>query len=102
MLSAAVEAGLIRGRRDPRQLSSSSVPDPVVGYALYLLRTVEFEGTLDDNPYLGSLGIDSALFPMAMTRVPGIALRAIGGVREVEWRYPSLAAWGTENLAVGA
>lgn len=98
LLSAAVEAGLLKDRKDPRKLTLSGVPDAAVGYALYLLRTVEFEGSLSDNPYLRSLGIDSALFPLAMRRVPGIDFRGIGGVHEVDWRYPTLAAWGNENL----
>ena len=102
MLSATAEAGLIKGRKDPRRLTLSGVPDAAVGYALYLLRTVEYEGTLSDNPYLRSLGIDSALFPLAMARVPGIAFRAIGGVQELDFRYPSLAAWGSENLGASA
>lgn len=102
MLSTASEAGLLKGRKDPRRLTLTGVPDAAVGYALYLLRTVEFEGSLNDNPYLRSLGIDSALFPLAMTRVPGVGFRAIGGVQEVDWRYPSLAAWGTENLGATA
>jgi len=98
ILSAALEAGLVKGRKDPRKLTLSGVPDAAVGYALYLLRTVEFEGSLSDNPYLRSLGIDAASFPLAMRRVPGIDFRAIGGVQEVDWRYSSLAAWGSENL----
>lgn len=102
MLSAASEAGLLKGRKDPRKLTLSGVPDAAIGYALYLLRTVAFEGTLSDNPYLRSLGIDTALFPLAMTRVPGIGFRAIGGVQEVDWRYPTLVAWGTENLGATA
>jgi hypothetical protein len=102
MLSAAVESGLIKGRNDPRKLTLSQVPDAAVGYALYLLRTVRFEGSLDDNPYLRSLGIDSALFPLALARVPGISVRAIGGVRELDWRYPTLAEWGNENLRATA
>lgn len=101
LLSATAEAGLLKGRTDPRKLTVSGVPDAAVGYALYLLRTVEFEGTLSDNPYLRSLGIDVTLFPLAMSRVPGISFRAIGSVQEVDWRYPSLAAWGTENMGMG-
>jgi hypothetical protein len=102
MLSAAAEAGVLKGRKDPRKLTIAPVPDAAVGYALYLLRTVEFAGTLSDNPYLRSIGIDAGLFPLAMARVPGIGYRMLGGVHEVDWRYPSLTAWGTENLRASA
>ena len=86
----------------PRGLSLGSVPDAAVGYALYLLRTVEYQGTLNENPYVRSLGIDSSLFSRALVHVPGIGYRAIGGVQEVHFRYPSLTAWGSENLGAGA
>jgi hypothetical protein len=102
LLSAAAEAGIIKERKDPRKLAIATVPDAAVGYALYLLRTVEFAGTLSDNPYLRSLGIDAGLFPVALARVPGIRYRGLGGVHEVDWRYPSLTAWGTETLGATA
>lgn len=102
MLSAAAEAGLVKGRKDPRGLTLGSVPDAVVGYALYLLRTVEYEGTFSENPYLRSLGIDPSLFSQAAAHVPGIRFRGLGGVQELDFRYPSLTAWGNENLRVSA
>jgi hypothetical protein len=102
LIGAAVEAGALSGRKDPRKLTLNSVPDAIVGYALYLLRTVEYEGTLSENPYMRSLGIDASLFSSAMTRVPGIAFRAIGGVQELDFRYPTLAEWSSENLGVSA
>lgn len=102
LISAGVEAGVLSARKDPRKLALPSIPDAVVGYALYLLRTVEYEGALSDNPYMSSLGIDSSLFSVAMARVPGIKFRAIGGVQELDFRYPTLAAWGSENLGASA
>jgi hypothetical protein len=63
---------------------------------------VEYAGTLSENPYLRSLGIDPSLFSQATARVPGIRFRAIGGVQELDFRYPSLTAWGSENLRVSA
>lgn len=102
MLSAAAEAGIIKGRKDPRKLTAVAVPDAAIGYALYLLRTVDYAGTLSENPYLRSLGIDGGIFPLALARVPGIRYRALGGVHEVDWRYASLAEWGTDNLGASA
>jgi len=102
LLSAAAEAGLVKERKDPRGLALAAVPDAAVGYALYLLRTVDYAGTLSENPYVRSLGIDPALFSRALTRVPGIGFRAIGGVQEVDFRYPTLTAWGSENLGATA
>jgi hypothetical protein len=102
MLSTAAEAGLVQGNKDPRRLSVTGVPDAAVGYALYLLRTVDYQGTLSENPYLASLGIDAPMFAQVMARIPGIHFRAIGGVQEVDFRYPTLTAWGSENLRASA
>jgi hypothetical protein len=102
MLSTAVEAGILKGRRDPRTFALTAVPEAVLGYALYLLRTVEFAGSLGDNPYLRSLGVDRTMFPGALARVPGVTFRGLGNVQEVDWRYPTLAAWGSETLGASA
>lgn len=102
MLSAAAEAGVVQGNKDPRRLIPTLVPDAAVGYALYLLRTVEYKGTLSDNPYLASLGIDGPLFAQVMSRIPGVRFRAMGDVQEIDFRYPSLTAWGSENLGASA
>ena len=58
LLSAAYAAGLVASRRDPRPLTVPRVPDDALEYLLYLLREVEFEGTLLDNPYVASVGLD--------------------------------------------
>jgi hypothetical protein len=102
LLTAAVEAGIIKSHRDPRKLTLAGIPDAALGYALYLLRTMEFEGSLSDNPYLRSLGVDKALFPLSMTHVPGVSCRIIGEVQEMDWGYPSLTAWGSETLRTSA
>lgn len=98
LLATAFEAGLLENRRDPRQLSSLNAPHEAWGYALYLLRTVRFDGALGGNPYLRSLGADSETLPIVLRRVPGIAYQSLGRVEELEWRYPSLMTWGVQVL----
>ena len=60
LLSVALSAGLISGRRDPRSLSFPRVGDDALAYLLYFLRSITFVGTLLDNPYLRSVGLDRA------------------------------------------
>jgi hypothetical protein len=98
MLSTAFEAGLVSGRRDPRSLGTVSVPDVVLGYVLYLLRSTTIEGTLTDNPYLRSLGISSASFVVSTARVPGIRVAQLGGAVDVTWLEPSLMDYGMQTL----
>lgn len=94
LLATALDVGLVAGRRDPRKVTLPVVPDRMIGYVLYLLRGVEFEGSLVDNPYLRSLGITPATFRSLAPHVPGIRYAEMGGVVELSWLEPSLTAWG--------
>jgi hypothetical protein len=98
LLATAFEAGLLVDRRDPRQLSAVSAPEVVVAYTLYLLRGVEFEGSLTDNLYLRSLGVSPASFRFIAGRMPGIRFAELGGVAELTFLEPSLHAWGLQHL----
>jgi hypothetical protein len=98
LLATAVEAGLLENRRDPRELPPVAAPELALGYALYLLRTVRFEGALGDDPYLRSLGAWREMLPQLLHRVPGVAYQRLGRVADIEWQYPSLTTWGTHVL----
>lgn len=98
LLATAFEAGLLSERRDPRPLTSVVVPEVVVGYTLYLLRTVTFEGSLTDNVYLRSMGVSADSFRFIAARVPGIRFAELGGVVELTFAEPDLLAWGQKHL----
>ena len=102
LLSTAFEAGLVGGRRDPRALKLVTVPDVMLGYVLYLLRGVSFEGTLTDNPYLRSLGVTAASFGSYAPRIPGIRYAELGGTAELVFTEPDLRTWGLAYLGGGA
>ena len=97
LLATALEAGLIGGRRDPRKLIVPEVPGVVVGYALYLLRGVQVEGSLTHNPYLRSLVGDEP-FDSVAPRVPGIRYASLGGVGDLSFLEPSLQAFGLAHM----
>lgn len=99
MLATAYEAGLV-GRRDPRNLALGSIPDPALGYFLYLLRSVKIEGSLIDNPYLRSLGVAPATFGAVASRSPGIRFAELAGVVDLTFLEPSLTEWGLKYLEV--
>jgi hypothetical protein len=102
LLSTAMDAGLVSGRRDPRKPTLPAVPDAIVGYVLYLLRGISFEGTLSENPYLRSLGVTDDGFASVVARVPGIRFAGLGNVGEVSWLEPGLMAWGLGVLGAGS
>ena len=93
LLSAAYSAGLVAGKRDPRPLSYPRVPDDALAYLLHLLREVEFEGTLTDNPYLHSVGLEGGLLDDRLRGLPELHFRRRSDLVDFGWSHPSLACW---------
>ncbi len=98
LLATAQGAGLVSGRRDPRTTPVPAASELIVGYALYLLRGVANDGSLTDNAYLRSLGIDASSFKAIAPQVPGIRYRSLGGTEELVFLEPSLGVWGADVL----
>ena len=98
LLSAALSAGLVTSRRDPRPLAFPRVPDEALAYLLYLLRGVTFEGRLADNPYLRSVGIDAGTLAARLRSIPAIELRRAGDLHDFTWAHPDLASWADAHL----
>jgi hypothetical protein len=61
LLSSASGAGLVASLRDPRPLRFPRVGEAALTYLMYLLREVRFEGTLLENPYLASVGLQGGM-----------------------------------------
>lgn len=97
LLSAALEAGLV-SRRDPRTLHYPKVTDLALAYLLYLLRETRFAGTLTDNPYLRSVGLDQDVLLSRARELPGLRIRAMLHLHEVDWAFPDLLTWAGEVL----
>jgi hypothetical protein len=101
LLSAAYSATIVTSNRDPRPIGTPRVPDEALEYLLYLLRETEFAGTLLDNPYLASVGLDGAVLVDRLRRLPGLAFRRQGDLTDFDWRYPDLRAWADASLRAG-
>lgn len=97
-LNAALTVGLVAGRRDPRPLTFPRVPDVALGYLLYLLRGLRFEGTLLDNPYLRSVGLSGGLLDERLRGLPYLRFQRMGDVVEFGFRYPDLRAFAEAEL----
>lgn len=99
LLSAAYAAGLVASNRDPRPVVVPRVPDEALTYLLYLLRGVRFEGTLLQNPYVASVGLEGPVLEERLRSLPGISFGRQGGLVDVGWRYPDVGAWVEANVA---
>ncbi len=98
LLSTARAVGLVAGRRDPRQLVFPRIRDDALAYLLYVLRGITFEGSLIQNPYLRSVGLDGAILESRLAALPALRYRRAGDVIEFDWRHQRLAAWAECEL----
>ncbi|MEP7119434.1 MAG: DUF1819 domain-containing protein [Byssovorax sp.] len=96
LLTAAGEAGLLAGRRDPRPFAIPATSDEGLGYLLYLLRDALPDTSLFDNPYLGSLGLAREALLNRLRGGDALRVRNLGDVVDVEWAAPSLRQWAEQ------
>jgi len=93
LLSAATEAGVVAAKGAPRALLLPKVPDMALAYALHLLRSLRFEGTLTENPYLASVGLTDDYLDQRLRALPGLAFKRMGHLTEFNWEHATLSAW---------
>jgi hypothetical protein len=96
LLYSATEVELVKGSRDPRQLQIPRVSDHALTYLLYLLRGVQFQGSLIDNPYLASVGISGSDLDRRLRKLPALRFRRQGDLIEFGWQHESLLSWAEE------
>lgn len=99
LLTAAGEAGLVGGKRDPRPLTLPAMNDEALVYCLYLLRDIAFEGRLFDNPYLSSVGLTGEALRGRLQATDALQVRQLGDVVDVEWAAPNLRQWAERSLS---
>ncbi len=99
LLSCATEAGLCEGNKTSRSLKLPRVSDRALGYLMHLLRGIHFQGSLRDNPYLGSVGIDPLEWESRVRKLPYVRFARMGNVHELEFEHPDLASWAEEVLS---
>lgn len=99
LLTAAHAVGLTGSSRGPRILTLPQVPGEALEYLMYLLRETEFEGTLPDNPYTRSVGLDSDDMTRRLRLLPGLSFQRQGDLVDFGWKYPGLRAWASTVLA---
>ena len=93
LLTAASEADLVVGKRDPRRLDRARVTRQGLGYLLYTLRDAVPDAALVDNAYLISLGFPRAELLGLLSAGEPVRVRSLGDVVDVEWSASSLQQW---------
>jgi len=101
-LTAAAEAGLCTGDPGRRRLRQPTVTDDALTYLLYLLRQVDFEGSLFDNPYLLSVGLSDLALEKRLRRLSALDFQRMGDLLDFGWRHPDLRSWAGHQLAEAA
>ncbi len=99
LLSTCSEAGLCEPLKPIRNLSFPRISDQALGYLLYLLRDVSFQGSLQENPYTQSVGLDGELWQQRVRKLPWLSYSRTGDVQDIKWQYDSLQSWAGEVLA---
>lgn len=96
LLATAAEAGLCEQTKTIRTLHYPRVSDHALGYLLYLLRDLRYQGTLKDNPYLQSVGLDGDTWELRVRKLPWLTYRRMSNVHDLDWHFESLTEWGRE------
>lgn len=99
LLGSARAAGLVASSRDPRPLRVPRVSDAALTYAMYLLRQVDFAGTLLDNPYLRSVGLDGGALADRLRALPDLRFGRSGSATDFGWRHADLESWAAATVA---
>ncbi len=94
LITTAAEAGLVSQPLRERTPRIPEVPDEALAYVLHLVRDVEFSGTLMDNPYLRSVGLQGDTLEDALARLAG---RSEDGGFDLAWMAKNLTEWAARK-----
>lgn len=94
LMSCAYSAGLLDRNRDPRPMRLPRVQNDALAYLMYMLRGIDFEGTLLSNAYLASVGLDGRFLEERLASAPGLHFRRQGDLHNFGWQYANLGEWG--------
>ena len=97
LMTSALSAGLLGSNRDPRPIRFPRVSDTALTYLVYLLRDVEFAGTILENPYIASTGVDTDAFISRLRSLPALRFQRQGDFLDFAWQYDGLENWAKQS-----
>jgi hypothetical protein len=77
------------------------VPDDALTYLVHLLREVDFEGTVVENPYLRSVGLEGSPLNDRLKRLPDLSYGRQGDLVDMGWKHRDLADWAAHSGMTG-
>jgi hypothetical protein len=98
LITCAAAAGLCTTTTGSRRLTYPQVTDQALTYWLYILRHLDFQGTLLDNPYLASVGLKNGFLEQRLRKLPGLMFNRMAELYEFDWHYPDLKSWAMGEL----
>ena len=99
LLYSAADAGLLKTVGKEWSRATPRIDGVALTYLLYLLRETDFEGTLTNNAYLRSLGIDASLLATKLQASSAVQIHRQSDLVEFTWQYESLNDWA-ESIGV--
>ena len=102
LLVTAKAAGLVLNVKDPRRLAFPRVADDALTYLLYLLRGIDFAGSLVENPYLASVGLDRRSAEDRLRSLSALHFRRQGELLDFGWVHRGIGAWASATVAPAA
>ncbi|MBR8839457.1 MAG: DUF1819 family protein [Stigonema ocellatum SAG 48.90 = DSM 106950] len=100
LIAASADAGLCSENSGKRQLKYPKVTDEALAYWLYFLHHLSFTGTLINNPYFHSVGLNESFLEQRLRNLPGISFNRMGELYDFGWQYADLKSWTREFLGL--
>ena len=97
LMTSALSASLLGSNRDPRPIRFPRVSDTALTYLFYLLRDVAFTGTMLDNPYVASIGLDLDVLVGRLRSLPALRFHRQGELVDFGWQYDDLESWAEKS-----
>lgn len=93
LLYAATDAGLLKQAGSEWNIVAPTTDQIALTYLLYLLRGIEFEGSVTRNLYLRSVVIDEAELATRFRASSAVRVFLQGDLVDVSWQHESLTDW---------
>jgi hypothetical protein len=100
LIGASAAAGLCTENSGTRLLKFPQVTDEALAYWVYFLRHLSFQGSILDNPYFNSVGLNDTFLEKRLRSLPGITFNRMGELYDFGWHYPDLKTWGIKVLGI--
>jgi hypothetical protein len=93
LLYSAADSGLLKADGNDWAFATPRIDDASLTYFMYLLREIDFKGTLTNNPYLRSVEVDAATLAGRLQASPDVKLYRQSDLIDFTWKHDSLIDW---------